>query len=142
MHIIVRQTSLHIYVAFIVFSFFTYSIKLAQTPNGNLTQFTEQNNWHSSKLGPLFQDKFGCIWAGTNNALTLYEFNRFYSNPNNSASIKTVQSNLFAHTGSFSRTKSFQENLKKHNSIKKLFIQSNRYRLYDYHFIINQNLSL
>ncbi len=62
MHIIVRQISLHIYAAFIVFSYFTSSIfSLAQTPNGNLTYFTEQCIRHDRKSVPLLHEKIELI---------------------------------------------------------------------------------
>lgn len=144
MHIIVRQTSLHICAVTLFISVFVTASSYAELKPGNFTQFTEQYEYGlpGSKVNSLIQDKFGCISAGTNNALTLYEFKRNYSNPNNSASFKTMQSKLFEYLVTFIRPKSFPGDLNKHNSTKILFTQSNCYCLYEYHFIINQNLSL
>jgi len=56
MHIIVRQISLHSYAAFIVLSYFTPSNPLAETPNGNVTYFTEHCVWYDCKTVPLLHD--------------------------------------------------------------------------------------
>jgi len=61
-----------------------------QLNSGNLTQFTENDGLPGAQVNKLLVDKFGYIWVGTINGLARfdgYEFKRFYSNPNNPASI-------------------------------------------------------
>ena len=61
-----------------------------QLNSGNLTQFTENDGLPGAQVNKLLVDRFGYIWVGTINGLARfdgYEFKRFYSNPNNPASI-------------------------------------------------------
>jgi hypothetical protein len=132
MNIIVRQISLLSFAALIVFSFSATSISLAQTPNGNSTQFAEQNVWPDNKMFSLLQDKFGRIWARTKNVLNwkdCSEFEQFYAKPNDSGAIIIVRSKLFDHGTALIQTKSFPENLNKNNSVKVL-TQPNYYCLF------------
>ncbi len=72
---------------------------IAQLRPANLSQFTEKDGVPGSKVSSVLVDKFGYIWVGTINGLARYdgyEFKRFYSNPNDSSSIKgLVVSSLF-----------------------------------------------
>ena len=75
----------------IVFTVFGTHPSIAQLKPGNLTRFTEQDGVPGSRVGSVLVDKFGYIWLGTINGLARYdgyEFKRFYSNPNDTASIK------------------------------------------------------
>jgi ligand-binding sensor domain-containing protein len=73
--------------------FFIILISLSVYPqlnSGNLTQFTENDGLPGAQVNKLLVDRFGYIWVGTINGLARfdgYEFKRFYSNPNNPASI-------------------------------------------------------
>ncbi len=70
---------------------FTYLPCHAQLKPGNLTQFTEKDGVPGSQIRSVLVDKFGYIWLGTINGLGRYdgyEFKRFFSNPNDSTSIK------------------------------------------------------
>ncbi len=74
-----------------VFAIFTTDFCNAQLMPSNLTQYTEQDGVPGSRVGSVLVDKFGYIWLGTINGLARYdgyEFKRFYSNPNDSSSIK------------------------------------------------------
>ena len=78
---------------------FTFTPGYAQLKPGNLTQFTEKDGVPGPRVNSVLVDKFGYIWLGTINGLARYdgyEFQRFYSNPNDSTSIKgLVVSSLF-----------------------------------------------
>src|SRR5271170_5396204 len=63
----------------------------AQLNDRNLTQYTESEGLPGAEVHAVLTDQFGYIWIGTINGLARYdgyEFKRFFSNPNDSASIK------------------------------------------------------
>lgn len=67
------------------------STACAQLNPGNLTQYTERDGLPGAQVNTLLVDKFGYIWTGTINGLARfdgYQFKRFYSNPNDTASLQ------------------------------------------------------
>ena len=76
---------------FIVFGIFISSAAYSQLNSGNLTQYTEIDGLPGAQVNTLMVDKFGYIWTATINGLARfdgYQFKRFYSNPNDTASIQ------------------------------------------------------
>ena len=80
--------NLFLLAAFVVIPFVPVSAQLNPT---NLTQYTEKDGVPGATVNSLLVDKFGYIWLGTINGLARYdgyEFKRYFSNPNDSTSIK------------------------------------------------------
>ena len=70
---------------------FTYSLSYSQLNSKYLTQYSESDGVPGSQVNAILPDKLGYIWIGTINGLARYdgyEFKRYYSNPNDSSSIK------------------------------------------------------
>ncbi len=80
--------NLFLIAAFVVIPFVPVS---AQLNPANLTQYTEKDGVPGATVNSLLVDNFGYIWLGTINGLARYdgyEFKRYFSNPNDSTSIK------------------------------------------------------
>src|SRR6476469_1411047 len=72
-------------------TFFSYCHSYAQLNSKYLTQYSESDGVPGSQVNAVLPDRFGYIWIGTINGLARYdgyEFKRYYSNPNDSSSIK------------------------------------------------------
>jgi signal transduction histidine kinase/ligand-binding sensor domain-containing protein len=107
----------------------------AQLNPDNITQYTEKDGLPGGRVNSLLVDKYGFIWTGTINGLARfdgYEFKRFFSNPNDTNSIKGLvcwalfedrKGQIWAATG--------QENLNVYNPVTRSF------RHYDYKHLID-----
>ena len=107
----------------------------AQLNPDNITQYTEKDGLPGGRVNSVLVDKYGFIWTGTINGLALfdgYEFKRFFSNPNDTSSIKGLvcwaifedrKGQIWAATG--------QENLNVYNPVTRSF------RHYDYKHLID-----
>ncbi len=119
---------------------FTYLPGYAQLKPGNLTQFTEKDGVPGSRVNSVLVDKFGYIWLGTINGLARYdgyEFKRFYSNPNDSTSIKgLVVSSLFEDRKGQIWIGTSPGNLNVYDPVRRTF------RQYDFDFLISHPSSV
>jgi ligand-binding sensor domain-containing protein len=118
------------------FSLFASDFCFAQIKHGNFTLFTEQDGLPGSQVHCLIQDKFGYIWAGTINGLTQYdgyEFKRFYSNPNDSTSIKgLIVYSLFEDDEGYIWSSTSPEYLNKYNPATRSFSHYSFQQLIDH----------
>ncbi len=107
----------------------------AQLNPDNITQYTEKDGLPGGRVNSILVDKYGFIWTGTINGLARfdgYEFKRFFSNPNDTSSIKGLvcwalfedrKGQIWVATGS--------ENLNVYNPVTRTF------RHYDYKHLID-----
>ena len=122
---------------FFLLAFFSQLLfqSFAQLNPDNITQYTEKDGLPGGRVNSLLVDKYGFIWTGTINGLARfdgYEFKRFFSNPNDSSSIKGLvcwalfedrKGQIWAATG--------QENLNVYNPVTRKF------RHYDFKHLID-----
>ncbi len=120
-----RKFLQHISTVLVLIFLLTATPVVAQIKSGNLTQFTEQDGLPGSQVNNLIQDKFGYIWIGTINGLARfdgYEFKRFYSNPNDTVSIRgLIISSVFEDSEGRVWAGSSPENLNVYNPVTKSF---------------------
>jgi len=118
-----------------IFTVFATHSSIAQLKPGNLTQYTEQDGLPGLQLSCVEQDKIGFSWVGTLNCLARYdgyEFQRFYTDPNDTASIKgLVVWSMFEDKKGRMWSGCSPENLNVYNPVTKSF------RHYEFKHLVN-----
>jgi signal transduction histidine kinase/ligand-binding sensor domain-containing protein len=128
-----QRLKVKLFFLLIFFSQIIYH-SFAQLNPDNITQYTEKDGLPGGRVNSILVDKNGFIWTGTINGLARfdgYEFKRFFSNPNDTSSIRGLvcwglfedrKGQIWAATG--------QENLNVYNPVTRTF------RHYDYKHLI------
>jgi signal transduction histidine kinase/ligand-binding sensor domain-containing protein len=125
--------NLFLLAAFVVIPFVPVT---AQLNPANLNQYTEKDGVPASQVAEVLVDKFGYIWLGSINGLSRYdgyEFQRFYSNPNDSVSIRgLVVSALFEDRKGYIWVSTGPEKLDRYDPATKSFRHYNYAHLIDH----------
>jgi ligand-binding sensor domain-containing protein len=85
-----QRLKVKLFFLLIFFSQIIYH-SFAQLNPDNITQYTEKDGLPGGRVNSILVDKNGFIWTGTINGLARfdgYEFKRFFSNPNDTSSIR------------------------------------------------------